>query len=119
MIRRIATRSAIPAALAMAAAAALTITAAPAAHAAGENHQCSVNWEPDFGAKEAKNAWNYRSGPSTGYTSRGHLYRGDKLKVFCSKGNWYYSQLTARSKSGIPKGTKGWVRGDGLVHLGG
>lgn len=119
MIRRLVTRSALPAVLAVAAAAALTVTTAPAAHAVGENHQCTVNWSPNFGAKVGKNAWNYRSGPSTGYKSLGHLYRGDKLKVFCSKGNWNYSQLTARSKSGIPKGTKGWVRGDGLVNLGG
>ncbi|MFD4475991.1 hypothetical protein ACFWPU_07730 [Streptomyces sp. NPDC058471] len=30
-----------------------------------------------------------------------------------------HSQLTKRSKSGIPKGTKGWVRDDGLYQLAG
>jgi uncharacterized protein YgiM (DUF1202 family) len=119
MIRRLATRATVPAVLAIAAAAALTVTTAPAAHAVGENRQCSVDWEPDFGATVGKNAWNLRSGPSTGYKSLGYLYRGDKLKVFCSKGNWNYSQLTARSKSGIPKYTKGWVRNDGLINLAG
>ncbi|MCX4826939.1 SH3 domain-containing protein [Streptomyces sp. NBC_01142] len=118
MIRRIATRSALPAVLAMAAAAALTVTTAPAAHAVGENSRCTVNWA-NFGATVGKNAWNYRSGPATGYKSKGYLYRGDKLKVFCSKGSWNYSQLTQRSKSGIPKGTKGWVRNDGLISLAG
>lgn len=119
MIRRIATRSAIvPAVMAVAAAAALTVTTAPAAHAVGENSKCTVNWS-NFSAKVGKNAWNLRTGPSTGYASRGYLYRGDRLTVLCSRGNWDYSQLTQRSKSGIPKGTRGWVRDDGLVNLAG
>ncbi|MFI6278063.1 SH3 domain-containing protein [Streptomyces sp. NPDC050988] len=119
MIRRIATRSAIvPAVMAVAAAAALTVTTAPAAHAVGENAKCTVNWS-NFRATVGKNAWNLRTGPSTGYSSRGYLYRGDKLTVLCSRGNWDYSQLTQRSKSGISKGTRGWVRADGLVSLAG
>ncbi|MFB6984605.1 SH3 domain-containing protein [Streptomyces sp. NPDC056297] len=117
MIRRIAIRTAaVPAALAVAAAAALTVTTAPAAHAVGENSQCTHNWS-NFGATVSKNAWNYRSGPSTGYKSLGYLYRGDKLKVLCGRGNWDYAQLTQRSKSGIAKGVKGWVRNDGLLRL--
>ncbi|MFJ5817342.1 SH3 domain-containing protein [Streptomyces sp. NPDC093108] len=119
MIRRIATRTAVvPAVMALAAAAGLTVTTAPAAYAAGENRQCSRDWEPDFSATVGKNAWNYRSGPSTGYKSLGYLYRGDKLKVFCSKGSWDYAQITT-SKAGIRKGTKGWVRADGLINLAG
>lgn len=94
----------------------LTVTAAPAAHAVGENPKCSVNWV-NFEAKVGKNAWNYRTGPSTAYSSRGYLYRGDRLKVLCSRGSWDYSQLIQRSKSGIAKGTRGWVREDGLVNL--
>ncbi|MGW0875325.1 SH3 domain-containing protein [Streptomyces sp. NPDC002740] len=118
MIRNLALRSAAPAALALAAAAALTVTTAPAAHALGETSKCTVNWS-NFGATVSKNGWNYRTGPGTTYASRGHLYRGDKLTVLCSRGNWDYSQLTHRSKSGIAKGTKGWVRDDGLYQLGG
>ncbi|MFJ8787224.1 SH3 domain-containing protein [Streptomyces sp. NPDC102476] len=118
MIRSLALRSVAPAALALAAAAALTVTTAPAAHAVGESSKCTVNWA-NFDAKVGKNAWNYRTGPSTGYSSRGYLYRGDRLKVLCSRGSWDYSQLTQRSKSGIPAGTKGWVREDGLVTLAG
>ncbi|MFD5079519.1 SH3 domain-containing protein [Streptomyces sp. NPDC058371] len=118
MIRSLALRSAAPAVLALAAAATLTLTAAPAAHAVGESSKCSVNWS-NFDAKVGKNAWNYRTGPSTGYSSRGYLYRGDKLKVLCSKGSWDYSELTQRSNSGIAKGTRGWVREDGLVSLAG
>ncbi|MGW0538313.1 SH3 domain-containing protein [Streptomyces sp. NPDC003032] len=111
-------RLAATAALALATAAALTVTTAPAAHAVGENSKCTVNWS-NFGATVSKNGWNYRTGPSTAYASRGYLYRGDKVTVLCSRGNWDYSQLTKRSKSGIPKGTKGWVRDDGLYQLAG
>ncbi|WP_246097920.1 SH3 domain-containing protein [Streptomyces botrytidirepellens] len=112
------TRSAVPAALAMAAAAALTVTTAPAAHAVGENRKCTVNWS-NFGAEVSKSGWNYRSGPSTGYRSLGYLYRGDDVRVFCSRGPWNFSQLTHRSASGLPKGTKGWVHDSGLQHLAG
>jgi uncharacterized protein YgiM (DUF1202 family) len=118
MIRRLAVRSVGPAVLAMAAAATLTVTTAPAAHAAGEHSKCTVNWS-NFSATVGKNGWNYRTGPSTGYASRGHLYRGDKVTVLCSRGSWDYAQLPQRSKSGIPKGTRGWVHEDGLLSLGG
>ncbi|MFE1782132.1 SH3 domain-containing protein [Streptomyces sp. NPDC059506] len=100
----------------VAAAAALTVTIVPAAHAVGENSQCTHNW-PNFSAT-AGNAWNFRSGPSTGYRSLGYLYRGDKFTVMCSKGSWDYAQIVS-SKSGIRKGTKGWVRSDGLINLAG
>ncbi|MFF9870459.1 SH3 domain-containing protein [Streptomyces sp. NPDC013953] len=117
MIRRIAPRAAAgPAAMAVAAAA-LTATTAPAAHAVGENSQCTHNW-PDFTATAGKNAWNFRSGPSPGYRSLGYLYRGDKLTVMCSRGSWDCARIIS-SKSGIRKGTKGWVRSDGLINLAG
>ncbi|MGI5518364.1 SH3 domain-containing protein [Streptomyces sp. CA-106131] len=118
-MRRVALRSVAPAALAMAAAAALTLTTAPAAHAVGENSRCTINWSPNFGATVGKNGWNFRTGPSTGYASRGLLYRGDRLTVLCSRGSWDYSQLSRRSRSGMAQGTRGWVREDGLVSLAG
>ncbi|MFI0813506.1 SH3 domain-containing protein [Streptomyces echinatus] len=118
MIRRITTRTAAPAILAMAAAATLTVTTAPAAHAVGESSKCSINFS-NFGGTVGKNGWNYRTGPSTGYSSRGYLYRGDKLTVLCSHNTWVYTQLSRRSASGLPKGTKGWVRQDGLRELAG
>ncbi|MFD7956032.1 SH3 domain-containing protein [Streptomyces ardesiacus] len=118
MIRRIATRAAaVPAVMAVAAAAALTVTTAPSAYAVGENSKCTHNWA-NFRATAGKNAWNFRSGPSTGYRSLGYLYRGDKLTVMCSRGSWDYAQIIS-SKAGIRKGTKGWVRDDGLVNLAG
>ncbi|MFF8401707.1 SH3 domain-containing protein [Streptomyces sp. NPDC015684] len=108
----------VPAALAMAAAAVLTVTTAPAAHAVGESRKCSINFR-NFPATAGKNGWNDRTGPSTRYTSRGLLYRGDKVTVMCSHNNWVYTSLIRRSASGLPKGTKGWVRQDGLAELAG
>ncbi|WP_435279724.1 SH3 domain-containing protein [Streptomyces sp. 1222.5] len=108
----------VPAALAMAAAAVLTVTTGPAAHAVGESSRCTINFR-NFGGTVGKSGWNDRTGPSTGYTSRGLLYRGDKLTVMCSHNNWVYTRLSRRSASGLPKGLKGWVRQDGLVGLAG
>jgi len=118
MIGHFTTRSAIPAALALAAAAALTVTTAPAAHAVGESSKCTTNWT-NYTATVGKNSWNLRTGPSTAFVSAGYLYRGDRLTVLCSRGVWDYSQLSQRSKSGIPKATRDWVRDDGLVALAG
>ncbi|MFE0135418.1 SH3 domain-containing protein [Streptomyces sp. NPDC059037] len=111
-------RLAATAALALAAAAALTVTTAPAAHAVGENSKCTVNWSNAAGKVKA-NGWNLRTGPSTGYSSRGYLYNGDRLNILCSRGNWDYTSLSAKSKSGLAKGTRGWVHSDGLYQLGG
>ncbi|MFE6938393.1 SH3 domain-containing protein [Streptomyces chartreusis] len=111
-------RLAVMAMLALSVTAGLAVTTAPAAHAVGENSKCTRNW-PNYHATVAKNGWNYRTGPSTAYASRGYLFRGDELTVLCSRGDWNYSQLTQRSTSGIPKGTRGWVRDDGLYQLAG
>ncbi|PKW12498.1 hypothetical protein SAMN05428944_0226 [Streptomyces sp. 1222.5] len=116
MMRRLALRSAVPVTLAVAAATAMTVTTAPAAHAVGESRTCSINFR-DFPATAGKNGWRDRTGPSTRYTSRGLLHRGDKVTVMCSHNNWVYTKLTRRSASGLPKGTKGWVRQDGLLGL--
>ncbi|WP_434598535.1 SH3 domain-containing protein [Streptomyces sp. A5-4] len=106
-------------ALALSVTAGLAVATAPAAHAVGEHSNCTVNWTHGETGKVKKNGWNMRGGPGTGYTSRGSLYNGDRLKLLCSRGNWYYTQLSARSKSGLVKGTRGWVRSDGLYQLGG
>ncbi|MGW3308237.1 SH3 domain-containing protein [Streptomyces sp. NPDC001073] len=111
-------RTTLATTMGLAVAATLTVTAAPAAHAVGESSKCTVNWS-NYPGTVAKNGWNYRGGPSTGYASRGYLYRGDKVTVLCSRGNWDYTALSTRSKSGIPKGTRGWVRSDGLYQLAG
>ncbi|MDT0616283.1 MULTISPECIES: SH3 domain-containing protein [Streptomyces] len=107
------------AALALAVTGGLAVTAAPAAHAVGEHSKCTVNWSHGETGTVSKNGWNLRTGPSTGYASRGLLYRGDTVKLLCSRGNWDYTELSKRSKSGLSKGTRGWVRSDGLYQLGG
>ncbi|WNI19941.1 SH3 domain-containing protein [Actinacidiphila sp. ITFR-21] len=55
-----------------------------------------------------------RSGPGTGYITRGLLYRGDRMKVTQqvtrgSAGSWFYVTLTRRSASGLRSGFSGWV----------
>ncbi|MGY4999340.1 SH3 domain-containing protein [Streptomyces sp. 1222.5] len=89
-----------------------------AASRTSASDKCTIDFR-NFGGTVGKNGWNYRTGPSTRYTSRGLLYRGDKLTVMCSHNNWVYTQLSRRSASGLPKGLKGWVRQDGLVGLAG
>ncbi|WP_432156101.1 hypothetical protein [Streptomyces sp. bgisy153] len=90
---------------------------APAASAATSS-ACSYNLT-DFDARVDGNGVNYRTGPSTGYKSKGFLFTNDRLRVYCGKGNWYYTKLTHRSKSGMAAGTYGWVRSDMLLLLAG
>nr|WP_256098664.1 hypothetical protein [Streptomyces agglomeratus] len=47
------------------------------------------------------------------------MYSGDDLRVYCGKGDWYYTKLIYRSKSGLPAGTYGWIRSDMLLQLAG
>ncbi|MET8605564.1 SH3 domain-containing protein [Streptomyces rubiginosohelvolus] len=90
---------------------------APTASAAG-SASCSYNIA-DHNAVADGNGINYRTGPSTSYASKGFLYDGDDLRVYCGKGTWYYTKLIHRSKSGMAKGTYGWVRSDMLLQLAG
>ncbi|MEV8544453.1 hypothetical protein [Streptomyces sp. NPDC051572] len=90
---------------------------APTASAATSS-TCTYNIT-DYGATVDGNGVNYRNGPGTTYYSKGLLYTGDRLKVICGKGNWYYSQLTRRSKSHLASGTHGWIRKDMLATLAG
>jgi hypothetical protein len=55
-----------------------------------------------------------RSGPGTGYTTFGLLYRGDHVRVVRevrrgSSGYWFGVHLTRRSASGLRSGFGGWV----------
>ncbi|MBQ0890702.1 SH3 domain-containing protein [Streptomyces sp. RM72] len=90
---------------------------APAASAASAS-TCTYNIA-DHNAVVGYNGVNYRTGPGTGYTSKGFLYSGDDLRIYCGKGDWYYSKLIYRSKSGLSAGTYGWIRKDMLVNLAG
>ncbi|WP_374778579.1 SH3 domain-containing protein (plasmid) [Streptomyces sp. NBC_01310] len=96
---------------------ALTAVTAPPASAAG-SASCTYNIS-DHNAEVDGSGVNYRTGPSTAYASKGFLYTGDDLRVYCGKGSWYYTKLTARSKSGLAAGTYGWIRSDMLLSLAG
>lgn len=111
-------RRGLAAALSAAAAAfALSAVAAPPASAA-TSASCTYNIT-DHDAQVDGNGVNYRTGPSTSYSSKGFLYDGDDLRVYCGKGSWYYAKLTHRSKSGLAAGTYGWIRKDMLATLAG
>lgn len=91
---------------------------APTASAATSS-TCTYNIA-DHDAKVDGAGVNYRTGPSsTSYSSKGLLYTGDSLRVYCGKSNWYYTKLTHRSKSGLSTGTYGWIRSDMLLSLAG
>lgn len=90
---------------------------APTASAASSS-SCSYNIG-DHDAIVDGNGINYRTGPGTSYSSKGFLYDGDDLRVYCGKGNWYYTKLIHRSKSGMKTGTYGWIRSDMLLQLAG
>ncbi|MEU6355954.1 SH3 domain-containing protein [Streptomyces sp. NPDC047072] len=90
---------------------------APTTSAVG-SPKCTYNLTDFTGTVDA-NGVNYRTGPSTGYPAKGRLYDGDRVRVYCGKGSWYYSSLAKRSKGGLAKGTVGWVRSDMLYQLAG
>ena len=85
---------------------------------AASSRTCTYNLT-DFTATVDGDGVNYRTGPSTRYTAKGRLYDGDRLRIYCGKGNWYYSSLAKRSAGGLAKGTVGWVRSDMLYQLAG
>jgi uncharacterized protein YraI len=104
------------AAVAVSATVALTLTSATSASAASEPSTCTTRFA-DHPGKIIANAFNYRTGPGTRYASKGFLYRGDKIKLRCARGDWYYGTLTARSKSGLKAGTSGWLHEKFVAHL--
>lgn len=55
------------------------------------------------------NGVNFRSGAGTQYRAIGHLYRGDSGTKIARSGSWIKIKLDHRSKTGLKKGTTGWV----------
>lgn len=55
------------------------------------------------------NGVNFRSGAGTNYRAIGQLYRGDSGTKVARSGSWIKIKLDHRSKSGLKKGTTGWV----------
>ena len=96
-------RLAASAVLALSVTAGLAATTAPAANAAQMPCKARVYYEINA------NGVNIRSGPSTHYTSKGLLYKGDWGRKITTKGSWIKLRLGQKSKSGLPKNTTGWV----------
>lgn len=101
-----------------AAGAALAITAAAQPAVAASSATCTHDY-PDYEGRVDGAGVNFRTGPSVSYASKGFLYTGDTLRIYCGKGFWYYTKLTHRSKSGLAAGTHGWIRKDMLATLAG
>jgi uncharacterized protein YraI len=85
------------------------VAMAPTASAVGSS-ACTWTWQwPQ--KMEATTAVHLRSGPSSGYTSKGILYKGNDFKEYCNKGwTWSYGKVL----SGANAGKWGWVYSDYL-----
>ncbi|WP_328373199.1 hypothetical protein OG800_49860 (plasmid) [Streptomyces sp. NBC_00445] len=94
----------------------LAAVTAPTASAASEPRACTLRFS-DHAGKIIADAFNFRRGPGTSYSSRGYLYKSDKIRLKCARGHWYYGTLTARSKSGLAKNTSGWLHDKFLAQL--
>jgi uncharacterized protein YgiM (DUF1202 family) len=56
------------------------------------------------------NAVNLRTGPSTSYASKGHLYKNDYVwKIKATTATWWKVELDGKSKTGLKDGTRGYV----------
>ncbi|MFH0245872.1 SH3 domain-containing protein [Streptomyces sp. HK10] len=81
------------------------VAMAPSAAAVGSS-ACTKNIA-NYSGDITASAVHLRSGPSTGYTSKGLLYRNTDVYVYCtaSGGSWSYLKAT----SGANSGRYGWV----------
>ncbi|MEU0027410.1 SH3 domain-containing protein [Streptomyces sp. NPDC006335] len=93
---------------------------APTASAVGSS-ACTVN-TPDGDDVVTVNGANFRTGPGTSYSVKGSLYKGDRLRDYCTRAGsdgylWFYAKLTQKSAGGLPSGTYGWIRIDMMRSL--
>ncbi|WP_431043805.1 SH3 domain-containing protein [Streptomyces sp. P1-3] len=94
-------------------------TMAPTAGAVGLSACRYDSFDVDFKVKT--NGAQLRNGPGKRYKSHGTLYKGDSFRYFCRTWagsgpdgfdrSWSYGRILKKTKSGIPKGTRGWVYG--------
>lgn len=103
-------RRTVPA-VALAATAALTVGAAPSAFAqASAQTSAAMPCKPRvYYYVYQANGVNFRTGPGTGYASKGLLYKNDWGKKVATKGSWIKLQLGKKSRSGLAKNSTGWV----------
>ena len=78
-------------------------TAAPAAA-----DDCVIG----YAVKITASAVNLRKGPATSYGSKGQLFKGEVVQYVTANTNltWSKVKLFKKSKSGLAKGTTGWVK---------
>ena len=107
-------RRTVPA-VALAATAVLTVSAAPSAFAQAPS-QASAQARAEMPCKPRvyyyvyqASGVNFRTGPGTGYTFKGLLYKNDWGKKIATKGSWIELKLGTKSRSGLAKNTTGWV----------
>ncbi|MFD4764013.1 SH3 domain-containing protein [Streptomyces sp. NPDC058439] len=87
------------------------VALAPAANAVGSS-KCNIkDAKPGSVWKTTTGNVNLRSGPGTGYSSKGQLAKGTNFTYHCTyktsdgKNLWYYSTV----RQGAHKGVTGWV----------
>ncbi|MFB7931383.1 SH3 domain-containing protein [Streptomyces sp. NPDC056039] len=103
-------RTRVPARLAASAMLALSLTAGAVATSAPAATAAEMPCKPKVYYYVYKGSGiNFRTGAGTGYASKGILHKDDWGKKLATKGSWIKLKLGTKSKSGIAKGTTGWV----------
>ncbi|MEV3853072.1 SH3 domain-containing protein [Streptomyces sp. NPDC050095] len=88
---------------------ALSLTAGVSASAIPTASAASMPCKPGAYYEIQGSGVNFRTGASANYKSRGLLYKGDWGRKLEKKGSWIKLQLGKKSRSGMAKGTTGWV----------
>ncbi|MEU4463517.1 SH3 domain-containing protein [Streptomyces sp. NPDC024017] len=103
-------RTRVPARLAASAVLALSLTAGAVGVGAPAATAAEMPCKPNVYYYVYKSSGvNFRTGAGTGYASKGILHKNDWGKKLATKGSWIKLQLGQKSKSGLAKGTTGWV----------
>ncbi|MEU6683641.1 SH3 domain-containing protein [Streptomyces sp. NPDC046832] len=103
-------RSRVPAPLAASAMLALSLTAGAVAVGAPAATAAEMPCKPNVYYYVYKGSGvNFRTGAGTGYASKGLLHKDDWGKKIATKGSWIKLKLGQKSRSGLAKGTTGWV----------
>ncbi|MEV5105449.1 SH3 domain-containing protein [Streptomyces massasporeus] len=103
-------RTRVPARLAASAMLALSLTAGAVAVSAPAATAAEMPCKPNVYYYVYKSSGvNFRTGAGTGYASKGILHKNDWGKKLATKGSWIKLQLGQKSRSGLAKGTTGWV----------
>ncbi|MFJ7335403.1 SH3 domain-containing protein [Streptomyces sp. NPDC101110] len=103
-------RTRVPARLAASAMLALSLTAGAVVAAAPAATAAEMPCKPNVYYYVYKSSGvNFRTGAGTGYASKGLLHKNDWGKKIATKGSWIKLKLGQKSRSGIAKGTTGWV----------